>query len=311
MRWTLAAGLLLAGAADAGTLDDFMELRVGSFTSSAQAARDDRYDVAIWHIAEIWQDDNRQERWLYSESWLDGAEAPYMQRVSKVVERDDGVLVATRYRPHDPDQLLGSWRDGAKVIGRDDLRLHELQGCQSLITRAGRDRFEGSTTGNQCRNAYKGASYAISRSVVTNAVSTNWDRGFDAAGNLVWGPPQGGYQFRRVGDDACVQPVRMLVYGSISDRSKFGAYGRALGESGLYPKNGGYYEAITPPLAVFEGEPGENRGVIIARFPCLQAAKDFWYSDAYQAIRPLREGIADFEVIVLREPPVPDYLDWN
>jgi hypothetical protein len=44
----------------------------------------------------------------------------------------------------------------------------------------------------------------------------NWDRGFDAHGNLVWGPAAGGYRFRRVGEaDACVQPVRMLVYAEI------------------------------------------------------------------------------------------------
>ena len=60
---------------------------------------------------------------------------------------------------------------------------------------------------------------------------------------------------------------------------------------------------------MFEGDPPPGRGVIIARFPCLQAAKDFWYSNAYQAIRPLREGAAEFEVIVLGTPPLPDYLD--
>ena len=101
----------------------------------------------------------------------------------------------------------------------------------------------------------------------------------------------------------------MLVYGDISDRSKFGAYGRALAESGLYPESGGYYEAISPALEVFEGDPPESRGVIIVRFPCAEAAQRFWYSDAYQSeIRPLREGIANFEVLLLRAPPIPDYV---
>ena len=54
--------------------------------------------------------------------------------------------------------------------------------------------------------------------------------------------------------------------------------------------------------------PLESRREIIARFPCLQAAKDFWYSDIYQnEIRPMRDGIATFEVIALGTPPMPAY----
>ncbi len=140
---------------------------------------------------------------------------------------------------------------------------------------------------------------------------TNWDRGFSADGQLVWGPASGGYRFERIDDrPACNKPVRMLVYGDIFDRAKFGAYGRALAESGLYPESGGYYEAISPALEVFEGDPPDSRGVIIVRFPCAEAAQRFWYSDAYQSeIRPLRDGIAEFEVLLLRTPRVPDYVD--
>ena len=103
--------------------------------------------------------------------------------------------------------------------------LTELVGCDTVVTRAGTGRFEGATVGNRCRNSYKGASYAISHSVLTVDEMVNWDRGFNAAGELVWGPAAGGYRFRRVGEaGACVQPVRMLVYGEIRDRKAFGNY---------------------------------------------------------------------------------------
>jgi uncharacterized protein (DUF1330 family) len=45
--------------------------------------------------------------------------------------------------------------------------------------------------------------------------------------------------------------------------------------------------------------------VIIARFPCLEAAQRFWNSPEYAEIRKLREGIAEFEVLVLPVPPLP------
>jgi len=56
---------------------------------------------------------------------------------------------------------------------------------------------------------------------------------------------------------------------------------------------------------VFEGSPPPGRGVIIARFPCLEAAQRFWRSDEYAEIRKLRAGIADFEVLVLPVPQLP------
>jgi len=295
-----------APAAQASALDDYVRMQVGSFTSEVQAKQDARYDAIAWHIAEIWTDDDPDERWLYTESWMPEAPGPYMQRVSRLRQEDDGTIAVRRYTLPEAPRFVGAWRDPAKFASLKPAELAELNGCDVVITRAGAGRFEGSTHGARCRNSYKGASYAISQSVLTADEMVNWDRGFDAAGNQVWGPAAGGYRFRRVGETgACVQPVRMLVYGEIRDRKAFGAYVRAIAEAGLYAKTGGYYEAMSPALEVFEGSPPPERGVVIARFPCLDAAQRFWYSPEYAEIRKLREGIADFEVLVLPVPSVP------
>ncbi len=208
MRMIGLVTLLLPGIAAPDLLDEFIELRTGSFSSAMQASQDARYETA--RLAEL---------------------------------------------------------------GPGDLQ--ELDGCAMTLTRAGTGRFEGSTFGNRCPNGYKGASYAISRSVIAG--------------------------------DTCDKSVRMLVYGEIEDRTAFGAYGRAVAESGLYARANAYYEAMTPPLEVFEGEPPPERGVIIARFPCIEAAREFWHSDIYADIRPLRDGIARFEVLLLPVPPIPSY----
>ena len=302
------AGVMAANA-HGNMLDEYMALRVGSFSSEVQARQDARYGVAIWHIGEIWADDDPAVRWIYVETWMKDAAAPYMQRVAKLTAIGDGTIEARRFYIPEPERVLGAWGapDKFAVVEPDDLT--ELKGCEATITRAGSGRFEGGTFGNRCKNGYKGASYAISRSLLTADEMQNWDRGFSAEGELVWGPAAGGYRFRRLdAATSCVDPVRMLVYGEVYDREKLGAYGRALGESGLYPQVNGYYEAITPALEVFEGEPPDGRGVIIARFPCLEKAREFWYSDAYTEVKKIREGIADFEVLVLRVPPLPAYL---
>jgi uncharacterized protein (DUF1330 family) len=304
------AGIALAwlgvSSARAGALDEYVGLQVGSFTSEAQARQDARYDAITWHIAEIWPGGDPGERWLYTESWMPGAPAPYMQRISRLREAPDGTLTARRYTLPEAARFVGAWQEPARFAGLKPAELVELSGCEAVVTRAGAGRFEGSTSGARCRNSYKGASYAISQSVLTADEMVNWDRGFDAAGNLVWGPAAGGYRFRRVGEAAaCDQPVRMLVYGEIKDRKAFGAYVRAIAEAGLYAKTGGYYEAMSPALEVFEGSPPPERGVVIARFPCLEAARRFWHSPEYAEIRKLREGIAEFEVLVLPVPPIP------
>lgn len=303
----IALACLGAAAAQGDVLDDYLRLQVGSFTSEVQAKQDARYDAVTWHIAEIWSDDDPQERWLYTESWMPDAPAPYMQRISRLRQEADGTISARRYTLPEAPRYVGAWREPSRFAALKPAQLAELHGCTASITRAGAGRFEGSTSGARCRNSYKGASYAISQSVLSTEEMVNWDRGFDAAGNLVWGPAAGGYRFRRADQTgACVQPVRMLVFGEIRDRKAFGGYVRAIADAGLYARTGGHYEAMTPALEVFEGSPPPERGVVIARFPCLEAARQFWHSPEYAEIRKLRAGIAEFEVLVLPVPPIPE-----
>lgn len=305
--------VIVSGAplAQAGSmLDEFMSLQVGEFSSKTQAALDARYDVAVWHVAEIWPQESRSERWIYTESWLEGASQPYMQRVSRYTEQPDGTLIARRYVLPDAKAFTGAWKDPARFASLPRARLVELAGCDAIITRAGSGRFEGGTVGTRCANDYKGAAYVVSRAELSAAGMTNWDRGFDSSGALRWGPAAGPYRFTRSGaTPSCNVPVRMLVYGEVTDRAKFGAYVRAILGSGLYERHGGYYEAATPPVDEFEGDVPAERAVVIARFPCLDAAQAFWRSDEYAQIRKLREGIARFEVIVLPVAQIPGYVE--
>ena len=302
----IAACLPLAAQAG-NALDTYVELATGSFDSSAQAAADKRYATATWHIAEIWSDDDTGARWLYAENWQDGAGAPYRQRVVRVTA-DDGGLVARSYRLTAPERFTGGWREPERFAELDRTTLNAVDGCDVRLAQTGERRFEGGTVGQRCRTSYKDAAYVVSQSVLDETGMTNWDRGFKADGTLAWGPAAGGYEFVRSGESTCKKPVRMLVYGTIDDRTQIEKYIKAIRDSGLYPRYQGYYEATTPALDVFEGDPPEGRAVVIVNFPCRAAAEGFWQSPEYRAIVPLREGAAEFEVLLLPALPVPAYI---
>lgn len=302
----LSTWLASPAANAAGALDDYLRLQLGSWTTAAQAGQDARYGIATWHIVEIWPKAAPAARWIYVESWMDGAERPYLQRISQLTAQPDGTVLGRRYTLPAAERFVDAWREVSAFAALSPEELTPVAGCDVTMVRAGKDRFEGGTVGSACRNAYQGSLYAISQTILTADEMINWDRGFAADGELRWGPAAGGYRFRRADEQAaCIKPVRMLVYGEIHDRAAFAAYARALATSGLYARFGGHYEAITPAVEVFEGEPPAGRGVIIARWPCLEAAQGFWNSPEYREIVKLREGNSQFEVLVLPVPPLP------
>jgi len=198
LRGFAVALCVASAAAQAGDLlDDYVRLQAGEFTSEVQARQDARYQVAQWHIVEIWRAQDPKQRWLYTEAWLAGAKGPYLQRITRVAQDGDASLVASRYTIPDPARFVGAYQDPGAFAKLRVGDLAALPGCEVTIVRAGAGRFEGGTAGDHCRANYKGAAYAVSTLVLTADGMTNWDRGFDAAGNLVWGPEAGGYQFRR------------------------------------------------------------------------------------------------------------------
>ena len=113
--------------------------------------------------------------------------------------------------------------------------------------------------------------------------------------------------------DACDnKPVYMVVAGPTHDRARMGAYAKAIADSGLYQKLGGYYVNAPVPLATFEGEPPKGYVALIVRFPCLANARAFWYSKTYQeTIKPLRQNPSAGDYVVTVYPEIPPRADME
>lgn len=105
----------------------------------------------------------------------------------------------------------------------------------------------------------------------------------------------------------CDKPVYMVVAGETHDRTRMQGYAKAIAESKLYEKLGGYYINAPRQIASFEGEISPKYAMLIVRFPCLANAKAFWNSQEYQdKIKPLRLNppAGDYTVTVYPEIPL-------
>ncbi|QUL36985.1 DUF1330 domain-containing protein [Erythrobacter sp. JK5] len=105
----------------------------------------------------------------------------------------------------------------------------------------------------------------------------------------------------------CDAPVYMVVEGRTLDRDRMLAYGRAIADSEIYQKLGGYYVTMPRPLEVFEGDVSPDYVNLTVRFPCIENARAFWNSRVYQEkILPLRQNPAagDYTVTIYAEAPL-------
>lgn len=105
----------------------------------------------------------------------------------------------------------------------------------------------------------------------------------------------------------CDAPVYMVIAGRTLDRDRMMAYGRAIAQSDLYQKLGGYYVTIPRPVEVFEGEVPPDYVNLTVRFPCIENARAFWNSRIYrEEILPIRQNpsAGDYTVTIYAEAPL-------
>lgn len=192
-----SAGPLLEARLDAGdAAGDAAKWLAGHYSSAAQAKEDPSFFDVRLHIVPVWTD-RTDGPWLYVEQAMaSDEEKPYRQRIYRVLPIPGGKAESVVYElPGDPLQWAGAWRDMARFNALDPGILQLRAGCSVMLAYAGPDALRGTTVGDRCGSALRGAAYATSEVTVTPGLLTSWDRGFDAAGKQVWGSTKGPYRF--------------------------------------------------------------------------------------------------------------------
>jgi hypothetical protein len=195
--------LLAAAIAAPSLADDYAAVAVGRFSSQAQHRADASYDWAEARVIRIWPD-RTDGIWLYHEQAIisvagltpDQARArPYFQFVARINSLAPGVLRRENFRLKDPAAWRGLQAGDARLATLSPTDLGAAS-CHNRLDVVSRSTFIGRT--ESCANNWRGAVRLDSVSITSPDAYVNWDRGFDAAGNRVWGPANGGYEFRRV-----------------------------------------------------------------------------------------------------------------
>lgn len=169
----------------------------GSFTSAAQAERDERYLEIHLNACRIWPE-RVDGRWLYVEQARgDATDRPYRQRIYCLKVDDQGWLVSEVFSfPTGMTPAPHAWRTPDALDAVDPALLLPREGCTVFLDEAA-DEFKGGTRGRGCESTLSGASYATSEVTIDDTTISSWDRGYDDRGNQVWGATAGPYRFVR------------------------------------------------------------------------------------------------------------------
>jgi hypothetical protein len=169
----------------------------GHFSSRAQAQADkDFLDIEL-RVVRIWRDRN-DGPWLYVEQASSAhTSRPYRQRVYQLVRTPQGFASRVYLLPGEVLRFAGQWREADPLANVTPADLQLRDGCTVWLTVKG-SGYAGATQGQQCASDLRGASYATSEVVIDSKGMTSWDRGYNAAGQQVWGAVKGGYRFDRL-----------------------------------------------------------------------------------------------------------------
>lgn len=172
----------------------------GAMDTSAQAnAKPNASNVRITTCKVKVQDAgvfNRPDAvFLYQEQALSQRlTSPYRQRFLRIAPVVGSLIESAVFKPPTPSAWVGlcAKPELERVVNSSDLG---VSSCSVFLQRSGKN-YIGETPPRGCPSDYKGAVRITNRIILHQAGMDTLDRGFNAAGNQIWGAKDKPYQFR-------------------------------------------------------------------------------------------------------------------
>ncbi len=191
---TLLLPTLLLAQDKEPSLDLLVSYMQGTFSSIEQAKSDTDYFEIELEMARF-NTEAEDGVWLYVEQATAAKkDKPYRQRVYHVQQVDANKFTSTIMSIKGGAAWYGSYKDPSTLGALPLDSLETLPGCAITLTYKD-GAFVGSTDGRKCTNAWGKATYATSEVTVSPGLMVSWDRGYNDAGEQVWGAEKGGYRF--------------------------------------------------------------------------------------------------------------------
>ncbi|WP_412477141.1 chromophore lyase CpcT/CpeT [Flavobacterium sp. TBRC 19031] len=180
---------------DSKELKELVSIMQGHYSSEKQALADkDYYNISL-RMTPIWKS---KGNYLFVEQAIfDKQDKPYRVRIYKVSQRGNE-FISEIYTLKDEKAWIGKWATPEVYDQLTEADIELKSGCEVVLKRTGKNRFEGATGDKTCPSELRGASWANSKVTVTEKTILSWDQGFDKDGKQVWGATKGGYEFIKI-----------------------------------------------------------------------------------------------------------------
>ena len=180
---------------DSTELKELVSIMQGHYSSEKQALADkDYYNISL-RMTPIWKS---KGNYLFVEQAIfDKQDKPYRVRIYKVSQRGNE-FISEIYTLKDEKEWIGKWATPEAYDQLTEADIELKSGCEVVLKRTGKNRFEGATGDKTCPSELRGASWANSKVTVTKNTILSWDQGFDKDGKQVWGATKGGYEFIKI-----------------------------------------------------------------------------------------------------------------
>lgn len=180
---------------DSKELKELVSIMQGHYSSEKQALADkDYYNISL-RMTPIWKS---KGNYLFVEQAIfDKQDKPYRVRIYKVSQRGNE-FISEIYTLKDEKAWIGKWATPQVYDQLTEADIELKSGCEVVLKRTGKNRFEGATGDKTCPSELRGASWANSKVTVTEKTILSWDQGFDKDGKQVWGATKGGYEFIKI-----------------------------------------------------------------------------------------------------------------
>lgn len=172
----------------------------GAMDTSAQAlanpkAPNVRITTCIVQVEDAGVFNRSDAVFMYQEQALSQElSSPYRQRFLRIAPVFGSLIESAVFKPPTGSAWVGlcAKPESERVVKRSDLG---VANCSVFLQRSG-ENYIGETPNGGCPSNFKGAARITNRIVLHQTGMDTLDRGFDAAGNQIWGAKEEPYQFR-------------------------------------------------------------------------------------------------------------------